>query len=33
MLSDNPKSLRKVRGLTQESLAVQLHVTRQTISK
>ncbi|MGI6106854.1 MAG: helix-turn-helix domain-containing protein [Lachnospiraceae bacterium] len=33
MLSDNLKSLRKARGLTQESLAVQLHVTRQTISK
>ncbi|MBO5130610.1 MAG: helix-turn-helix transcriptional regulator [Oscillospiraceae bacterium] len=33
MLSDNIKSIRKSRGMTQEELAVRLHVVRQTVSK
>ena len=33
MLSENIKTIRKARGLSQEGLAVQLHVVRQTISK
>lgn len=33
MLSDNIKSLRKSRGMTQEELAVRLNVVRQTVSK
>ena len=33
MFSDNLKRLRKERGFTQESLAIQLHVVRQTVSK
>lgn len=33
MLSENIKSMRKSKGLSQEELAVKLHVVRQTISK
>ena len=33
MLHENIKRLRKARGLSQEELATQLHVTRQAISK
>ena len=33
MLSENIKSIRKAKGLTQEELAVKLNVVRQTISK
>lgn len=33
MFSDNLKSLRKQKGLSQEELAERLHVVRQTISK
>lgn len=33
MLSDNIKTLRKARGLSQEELAIQLNVVRQSISK
>lgn len=33
MLSDNLKTLRKSKGLSQEELAVRLNVVRQTISK
>ncbi|MBQ8505820.1 MAG: helix-turn-helix transcriptional regulator [Clostridia bacterium] len=33
MLSENIKSIRKSKGLTQEELAVRLHVVRQTVSK
>lgn len=33
MLSDNIKILRKKKGYSQETLAEQLHVVRQTISK
>ncbi len=33
MLNENIKSLRKSRGLSQEELAIKLHVVRQTISK
>ena len=33
MLSENIKSARKARGMTQEELAVHLNVVRQTISK
>lgn len=33
MLSDNIKMLRKKNGYSQETLADQLHVVRQTISK
>ncbi len=33
MLQDNIKNLRKNKGLTQEELAIQLHVVRQTVSK
>lgn len=33
MFHENLKRLRKARGLSQEELAVRLHVTRQTISK
>ena len=33
MLSENLKTLRKQRGMSQEVLAQQLHVVRQTVSK
>jgi len=33
MLSDNIKILRKKKGYSQETMAEQLHVVRQTISK
>ena len=33
MLSENIKTLRKARGLSQQELAVRLHVVRQTVSK
>ena len=33
MLNENIKSIRKARGLSQEDLAIRLHVVRQTISK
>ena len=33
MLSDNIKNLRKLKGLSQEELAVRLNVVRQTVSK
>lgn len=33
MLSDNIKSLRKARGMTQEELAIRLNIVRQTVSK
>jgi DNA-binding XRE family transcriptional regulator len=33
MLGDNMKTLRKRKGYSQETLAEQLHVARQTISK
>lgn len=33
MLSENLKSLRKTKGITQEELAIRLNVVRQTISK
>ena len=33
MLSENIKTIRKAKGLTQEELAVKLNVVRQTISK
>ena len=33
MLSENLKTLRKARGLSQEELAGRLHVVRQTVSK
>ncbi len=33
MLGDNIKKLRKQKGLTQEDLATELHIVRQTISK
>ena len=33
MLHENLKRLRRAKGLSQEDLAVRLHVTRQTISK
>ena len=33
MLQDNLKALRKEKGFTQESLAIELHVVRQTVSK
>ena len=33
MLNENIKSIRKAKGLSQEELAIQLHVVRQTISK
>lgn len=33
MLNENIKTIRKNKGMTQEELASQLHVTRQTISK
>ena len=33
MLQENIKTLRKAKGLSQEELAVKLHVVRQTISK
>ena len=33
MFSENLKTLRKQKGLTQETLAIKLHTTRQTISK
>ena len=33
MLSENIKTIRKSMGLSQEELAVRLHVVRQTISK
>ena len=33
MLSENIKTLRRAKGLSQEELAVKLHVVRQTVSK
>lgn len=33
MLNENIKTIRKSKGLSQEELAVKLHVVRQTISK
>lgn len=33
MLNENIKTIRKSKGLSQEELAVRLHVVRQTISK
>ena len=33
MLSENLKTLRKAKGLSQEELAVKLNVVRQTVSK
>lgn len=33
MFQENLKTCRKAKGLTQEDLAVRLHVVRQTISK
>lgn len=33
VLQENIKTLRKAKGLSQEELAVKLHVVRQTISK
>ncbi len=33
MLSENIKTIRKSKGLTQQELAVKLNVVRQTISK
>ncbi|HIW75261.1 MULTISPECIES: helix-turn-helix domain-containing protein [Gordonibacter] len=33
MLSENIKALRKAKGLSQEELAIKVHVVRQTISK
>lgn len=33
MLSENIKRARKAKGLTQEELALQLHIVRQTVSK
>ncbi len=33
MLKDNIKSIRKSKGISQEELAIKLHVVRQTISK
>ena len=33
MLNENIRSIRKAKGLSQEELAIRLHVVRQTISK
>lgn len=33
MLNENIRNLRKVKGLSQEELAIKLNVVRQTISK
>lgn len=33
MFSENLKTLRKQKGMTQEELASRLHVVRQTVSK
>ena len=33
MLSENIKTIRKAKGLSQEELAVRLNVVRQTVSK
>ena len=33
MLNENIKNLRKAKGLSQEELAIQLNVVRQTVSK
>ena len=33
MLDENIKQLRKVKGLSQEELAIKLNVVRQTVSK
>lgn len=33
MLSENIKTVRKMKGLSQEELAIRLNVVRQTISK
>lgn len=33
MLSENIRTIRKSKGLSQEELAIRLHVVRQTVSK
>ena len=33
MLNENIKAIRKQRGLSQEELAIRLHVVRHTVSK
>ena len=33
MLNEDIKNLRKAKGLSQEELAIKLHVVRQTLSK
>ena len=33
MIHENIKQFRKAKGMTQEELAVKLHVVRQTVSK
>lgn len=33
MLSENLKHFRKAKGLSQEELAIKLHIVRQTVSK
>ena len=33
MLNENIRAIRKVKGLSQEELALRLHVVRQTVSK
>ncbi|MBQ7398052.1 MAG: helix-turn-helix transcriptional regulator [Clostridia bacterium] len=33
MLNENLKKLRKAKGLSQEELAIKLHIVRQTVSK
>ena len=33
MLNENIKAIRKSKGLSQEELAIRLHVVRQTVSK
>ena len=33
MLSENLKYFRKAKGLSQEELAIKLHIVRQTVSK
>lgn len=33
LLNENIRAIRKVKGLSQEELALRLHVVRQTVSK